>query len=490
MNARTLAIAYLVGLTTGGCAADPPVMSSAFDSLTSESVSESTALMNYRTFISISGLAPPHVVGMMVHSPGTLSPGHAIGISPKWSFFLESDYSAPSGATGVASARGVRALYLNAQASAAKVAETQLLYAVADRSLTQAGQKATAAEQTEVLNAAAQALAISCPGSCDMAAIKQAKTDLKSRLDTAIAEAKTAASALDEAVDANNVIITRWTGGVTSASNVSIAFVNAGETQTRQLTGIAIFRGIHTRYLFAGEDFLDMVNGFTGKGTGTTEKLAMAGLLSQASIASFVVMADEVEYISDQELQQQISLGASIPLTSIQALKAMLKADPTLAKLDLDATRMTSTVLGNSGRLGHPSIKTKGFCFWPPPAHQDFLLQQMNADNKYVTVFAIRSQLKLYETMLAARFPGKTDLGEINSDDSAAKWLQHCVDYYQANENGGVQKKAANIDVSHWRLPLTTHAEKPSKEPPEQNTPTVPAAATTNAAGDVSLRMQ
>src|SRR5262245_28373443 len=87
--------AAAAALLLAGCT--PSLLIPAFDDLTNETVTKGTPFVDYRTFASISGLAPIHGAGMIVHQPDRVSPGHAIAVSPKWSFVAVSEYEVPDG---------------------------------------------------------------------------------------------------------------------------------------------------------------------------------------------------------------------------------------------------------------------------------------------------------------------------------------------------------------------------------------------------------
>lgn len=437
-------------------------MTTAFDSLTSEGKSTSTTLFNYRTFMSISGLAPPHTVGMLVHQPGELTPGHAIGISPKWSYYVESDYL-PVG--DVTTAKDVRSQYLKAQASATEATKLQYIYTLADAALAKAEVEKDKAKNKDPLDNVAKLFPdkkCADDKECTLKELSDAKNDFnKNQLEPAQKAAKEDAAELDKLVSGKNIVITRWTGGETSAANVSVA--NSAKTdveQKKNLTGIAIFTGLHTRFLFAGEDLLDMA-----RGVAEENGIGGAILLHATGITTYVVMAEQVEYISDQELEQRITLGVSVPLAAVGKLEQYLKTLPADQSISLGLSHQMVSSLGNSGHLGNPTHHIKGFSFYPPQIHAAFLAQQAAHDDQYITVFAVRGELKLFETLLSSKLTG-TDFNKFgksgcNQKDKYRKLglLVISKDAYLANEKEGDAqgnlKSALNPDKS-WYLPAET----------------------------------
>src|SRR5258708_40132034 len=77
----------------------------AFDNLTNETSSQHSLLTNYRSFVSVSGLAPVHSAGSPFHHPYGTTPGHVIAISPKWSFVTVSNYDSKADVDVVAALR-------------------------------------------------------------------------------------------------------------------------------------------------------------------------------------------------------------------------------------------------------------------------------------------------------------------------------------------------------------------------------------------------
>ncbi len=444
-----------------GCASDQGLMLASFDKLTSEGERTSTALMNYRSFVSISGLTPPHAVGMLVHHPDALTPGHAIGISPKWSYYVESDYHADA----APSAKGVRSQYLAAHAANANAADLDYTVMLVDLMKAEIAQAGEESDRKELARDTAKLLDVSCDqqklDACRKA-IEEGSAALKKRAALARTQATEESGKLDQLVAGKNVVITSWQGNETVVANLSVVSLGQGGGSRREaLSGVAIFTGLRTRFLFAGEDILDMAREFV-KDQALLAELAKAGLLHSTGITTYTIMAREVEYISDRDLAQRTSLQMTIPLSAFDTFKKYAKEmSSKMANVNLEWQK--ASAIGNSGRLAEPEQRTKGFTFYPPQIHQAFLRQQSEADGKYITIFAVRGELKLLETLLAPNLGG-TDLDLIRKSSQAGDgcktmkhrklgWLRTFMEMHTTNEATPMAGPKTPSIAPAWYLP-------------------------------------
>lgn len=471
VNCRRWLPAVLIAALTG-CASNQGLMIASFDKLTSEGERTSTALMNYRSFVSISGLTPPHAVGMLVHHPDVLTPGHAIGISPKWSYYVESDYRADA----APSAKGVRSQYLAAHAANTKAANLDYTVMLVDLMRADIPQDGDSAAGTKLARDTAKLLDVPCdPPYLDACrkAINEGYAALKEKAGLARKLATEESGKLDQLVGGKNVVITHWQGSESEAANLSVVSLGgAGASRKEALAGVAIFTGLRTRFLFAGEDILDMAREF-GKDKHLLGSFFKAAMLHSAGITTYIIMAREVEYISDQDLARSVSLNLTVPLSAIETFKDYAKQMSTkTAVIGLELQK--ASAIGNSGRLTEPEQRSKGFSFYPPQIHQAFLRQQAEADGGYITIFAVRGELKLLETLFAP-YIGGTDLDKIQDsckvcdscqDRQALKhrklgWLSTFMEMHAANEATPVPGKKPPSIAPAWYLPTDaiTHYE-------------------------------
>lgn len=447
-----------------GCASNQGLMLASFDKLTSEGERTSTALMNYRSFVSISGLTPPHAVGMLVHHPDALTPGHAIGISPKWSYYVESDYHADA----APSAKGVRSQYLATHAANARAADLDYTVMLVDLMRAKIAEAGDSDDGKKIARDTAALLDVACdPPYLDACrkAILEGHTALKEKASSARKQATEESGKLDQLVGGKNVVITRWNGSETVATNLSVVSLGeAGASSKEALSGVAIFTGLRTRFLFAGEDILDMAREF-GKDQVLLGSALKAVMLHSAGITTYTIMAREVEYISDRDLAQRASLQMTIPLSAFDTFKKYAKGmSSKMASVNMEWQK--ASAIGNSGRLAEPEQRSKGFSFYPPQIHQAFLHQQSEADGKYITIFAVRGELKLYETLLAPQLGG-TDLDKIQNQCLTAAvcanrqamkhrklgWLRTFMEMHAANETTPKPgTKTPSIEPA-WYLP-------------------------------------
>lgn len=423
-GAAALTLVFLAG-----CASTRHPISASFDGLTNEAVSTRAGMFDYRTFVSVSGLAPSHVAGTLEHAPRGLSPSHAIGISPKWSYVVQNDYEVKDEKGAAAAVASVKGLYLAASRHAAEVAAIQAEMLTV--SLRHQALDKPEAKQT-LLESAAQLLGKSCAAAaCSAGEIEQAKTnaqtklaDLQQKLGAAQKSLTDTNERITSALSRNNIIVTRWDASNAASANAEVSsFANAGADYRNAQSGIAIFGGLRTLKLYAGEDFIDMLQ---------THSAATSAGMTEVGITTFAVLAKEVEYISDQDLQASAVAGASLSAAQLANVELLLETLKRSSTVSFDAGFRSGAILGNSGKLSAPTTDVLEYSFYPPAAYSEFLKAQTRKNSGYATVFAVRATVPRVVLLGTTADMWKTDLTDAwakeGKDGALTKWQRRCMD--------------------------------------------------------------
>lgn len=381
-------------------------MHASFDRLTNDSLTKSTTLLSYHSFLSVSGLAPQHVLGTLEHAPGSLSPSHAIGISPKWSYIVQSDFDlpTPSDQRMSASAASVKELYLSANIYAAEENALQEELQIGITAINAAKQRKQAGEKEGLLNQVASALSIQCSApSCSETDFGTWQQEKENKLKQVRENLTGTNKKIAETLSRSNIIVTRWNANNTIGGNIEASLVASADAGSQKAqSGIAIFSGLRTLKVFVGEDFGDMLQNII-------KNPVKRSLFSKAGITTFAILAKEVEYISDQDLQVNGGISATASAAQLTQIAKMAQITE-LADIFGKSTQVTANggfrgaaILANSGKLSTPNITVWDYAFFPHAAHEEFLKAAHERNKGYTTVFAVRampSQILLAATGL------------------------------------------------------------------------------------------
>jgi hypothetical protein len=361
-------------LYLAGCSSTPvPLVSNVFDDLTNETVGKSTLAIEYRSFLSLSGLAPVQSLGMLVHHPASVSPTHAIGISPKWSFAVASTYEADK--ITEAKIAAVEPAYLTLQEIAGRMAASSSTVGLA-----------RAALNRKDYRIAAEVLGLFCEGEC-VAEINAEMRRLLKETDTLRDRLIVAKREFAQLTNLKNVVFMRWT-----FHNDETTSLSAGQTVTlrernRQgKSGLAIFAGLRVLTVYFGEDFLDAAGRYRTFG----EKVAF----TQSSILSHEVQVGDVKYLSDSQVSTAFELSLKITQGRLAQLKSLLGLDE-IPDIGVDYASALLSDVGNRGFLSKPKVEAKPYCFFPPRTHQDYIVWGLDDSDGYSTVYAVKSQVSL-----------------------------------------------------------------------------------------------
>lgn len=407
-------------LTACGRGIKTPI-STAFDNLTSESISARTMFLHEGSFVSISGLAPVHAPGMFFHQPPHVTPGHTIGISPKWSFITTATYPMKSDNDSKTKFGKIVRVYKDVQTQAMIVAERAALRDLMLDVFSKAKGESDDDKKKTLLNRIGQALGLTCPDGCtegvvEAAILKTAKDVIEKERE--LREEKVE---LEDMLTIENVILTRWTARRDQSAEVKegsgIASITGGAGSAG--SGVMLLGGLKITTLYLGEDFLDVMNLWR---KGLTRKL----LFAQVGIVTYMVQAKYVRYFSDAQLAAQLAAQVKVRLSEFQDLASIVSL---VRDAEISAKYLQAAVadLGNSGALGSPIINSRRYCFFPPTEHQRVIdewikveeggrepestTKQGNKESEhgYATIFAVTAQIRGLVALLSKRITS-TDL--------------------------------------------------------------------------------
>jgi hypothetical protein len=371
------ALATLITLSMLGCTNQPVKVSNAFDDLVNETNRTGTSLVDYRSFLSVSGLAPIRFVGMfLIHPPG-VSPTHAVGVSPKWSHYVVTDY--PLAEDERARIGGIAAKYHELVTAADAVTIQRLLVAAAD----EAHEKSSNAKDEALCTVLGIGTGASCTAESSSKALEAHREKLNS-LTTAFQQAK---AAFNKDANIRNAIIMRWQKSSEDAGDGAYgSVIGGGYRAAKARGGIAIYADLRVETLYLGEDFLDMVRQFNDA--------AQKWVFTRTSIPTYQVKAKFVEYVSDGIEDSGLRFAAKLSVSQLETIKKLLtdKSDATV--LSANWTTSLLSDVGNRGRLQDSITQTFPFCFFSPRAHQEDLARLVTQSSGYSTVYGVEAQLQ------------------------------------------------------------------------------------------------
>lgn len=476
----TLGIAS--GLVAGGCSTSEIRVSNVFDDLTNESTSSGTLVLDYRSFLSISGLAPLRSLGMYVIHPSGFSPTHAFGISPKWSFFTVSDYPLKADdkvrldglvgkyqelqdsardlaakkmvVTGAATAIGaMEAAIANERADAASLGEALEVKArlakelVSNESLDAAIKKGMAAVAESAAKKISdksesdgdryrrRACTVLRMNTCTLDGVKAASEQATRELDELTKRFYEQKSKFNKDANVENAIVMRWTKRVDDKAEGSYGQqAAAGYANQQGKTGIAIYGGLRVEALYFGEDFLDLLARYDG----FWEKVAF----TRSSIPLYQVMARHVEYISDEDQMSTASIRARVSPSQLKAIADAIGTVTDATNIGVELAHSFVADVGNKGRLNAPTVSVKPYCFFPPRIHQGYLAKALKDNDGFSSIYAVEAQVTLLASAISSLFGlPKTDLRHLLDNDKKIEngdRFRHKSEYLDQCSNGTI----------------------------------------------------
>lgn len=386
---RTIALVS-AALWLCGCASKG-VIHSAFDDITSEADSDSTWLVNFGSVVSLSGLGPSNAVGMVFHAPTGLPPRYTIGVSPKWSYVVTSDYSL--GLTD----QQLRTQYSDLQAKALELASLETMSSVVGRTLRRIkGDPNSAAEDARAVRAAADALDAPC-APCTREELVDELKGRRERIKVLQGELETLKKGIKATLQNSNMFLTRWVRSDNNSAEAAIGEKVEGEARSSTgKSGVAAIADLRVATLHTGEDFLEAARDW-GKNTAT------AFAVSESRFVTFTLKARFAGYVSDESAQRELRAELRKQegkLGRLQELVGLVAGE----SVTVAATFAQAQDLGNTGMTVSPETRTEPYCYFPPRLHQEYVERVTERDSRYSTLFAVRAQLSLSILANAGRF--------------------------------------------------------------------------------------
>lgn len=393
MNGFALGI---VALALAGCSSTK-VFHSAFEDITQETRSTVGDFSTYRQLITLNGLMPMHVPGMLFYEPtaswvpnwfpGWLqpreSPGLLVGISPKRSMVVEAKYVAKDPDQAVAKAQrayqGLRTKAVLAVAARLKVALLDALSQEKDEERIRALGRHLNFTQDK-------------PSAQDIAAMKKTAAEEAERLRGELYAAQAAFSA-----DLGpNIMVARWTKkeGFQGVAKI-FDLIGLGSGREYEESGVVILAGIKVLNTFLGEDLFCMVRN-------ARHNPAQWEHMKRVSITVNMIQAQAVGYVSDVDVASTLALSLDISKEQLSGLlkDGLLEAAGAGAKIKAETLVSTAMGVSNVGRMVDPAVDHRKTRFYPAVEQIEELQEELDSKRggKYVTVSVTRAQFT--ESML------------------------------------------------------------------------------------------
>ncbi|HKU46928.1 MAG TPA: hypothetical protein VJQ58_08590, partial [Burkholderiales bacterium] len=361
----------VVGLALAGCSSTK-VFHSALEDITQETRSTVGDFSTYRQLITLNGLMPMHVPGMLFYEPTSSwlpswlqreSPALLVGISPKRSMVVEAKYEAedPAGAVATAQAN-YRKLRGKAVSAVAAQLRVSMLGALA---------KATQAQNEERVRMLARQLRFA-----------DEKPDPKLIADAqaaAFADAQAARQDLQTAQDdfsadlGDNVMVARWTKkeGFEGVARI-FDLIGLGSGREFEENGVVILAGIRVLNTFFGEDLFCMVR--HGRGSdGQKQHMRRVGITVN------MIQAKAVGYVSDVDVTSTLALSLDMTKEQLNGLMkdGLLDTAGSGAQVKADALITTAMGVSNFGRMVNPAVEQRKTRFYPAALQVEELEEEL-----------------------------------------------------------------------------------------------------------------
>lgn len=382
-----------------GCSSTK-VFHSAFDDITQDTRSTIGDFSTYRQLITLNGLMPMHVPGMLFYEPTSAVPSWAprflqaespallVGISPKRSMVVEARYDATDPEQAVAAAQkayqGVRGMAVNAVAARLRQAMLDALSQAKDE------------EQARAL-----ARHLNFKGD------KPTPAEIASHRQLAFGEAEAARKRLLEAQEqfssslGHNIMVARWTKkeefqGVAKVFDL----VGLGTGRQFEESGVLILAGIRVVSTFFGEDFACMAR-HASQNPGQWDQIKRAGVTVN------MIQARAVGYVSDLDVANTLALSLDVSKEQLSQLikDGLLESAGLGSKVRAEALVASAMGVSNFGRMVKPVIGQRKTRFYPAVRQDEELEEELTGKHEqYVTVSVTRAQFdrEMLERMAAA----------------------------------------------------------------------------------------
>ena len=386
---KTLIIA-VIGVISACAGHDTRTIANAFDDSVNETATTGSSLIDYRSVLSVSGLAPAQSIGSFAHHPSRVSPTHGVGISPKWSFYTITEYDSPSQEEYSKAVQALLTTYFDLQSLAVKVFDVRSRIALAWSALgEERGHKLVLPILAQVCGDKSEGLDEFSSIACAQQVLDDMQTDLsKMKAD------------FSKLAAANRLVITRWSRrsderAAASYGQVAVADIATASAQS----GILILGGIRVYTLYVGEDFLDMYK--------QRRSFLDRQFFTGAGILTYQVQGKHLVYVSDTNFRRALAARASATSAELGSIRKILKLPDT--KLSLEYESLLLSDVGNVGSTGNAKTTYHPYCFFPPASQQKAIRESFAGMDDYTTVYSVRSTLSTLGTIVVSAPPTELD---------------------------------------------------------------------------------
>jgi hypothetical protein len=381
----------VVGLALAGCSSTK-VFHSAFEDITQETRSTVGDFSTYRQLITLNGLMPMHVPGMLFYEPTQNwlsswlrreSPGLLVGISPKRSMVVEAKYDVKKGTEPEDAVAIAQRAYQDLRTSAVTAVAARLRVAMLG-SLAQATEK----KDEERIRMLARQL--------HFAQDKPTLQEIAAEQKAAVAESEKRRGALADAQSkfssdlGHNIMVARWTKkeGFEGVAKI-FDLIGLGSGREFEENGVVILAGIRVLNTFFGEDLFCMVRHARGND-------AQWEHVKRVGITVNMIQARAVGYVSDVDVTSTLALSLDMSKEQLNRLMkdGLLDAAGNGSNVKADALITTAMGVSNFGRMVNPEFDHRKTRFYPAALQNEELEEEIESkrSSKYVTVSVTRVQ--------------------------------------------------------------------------------------------------
>ena len=369
-------LALVAAFALAGCSSTK-VFHSAFEDITQETRATVGDFSTYRQLITLNGLMPMHVPGMLFYEPAAGwfrndSTGLLVGISPKRSMVVEARYDATDPETAVAEAQQS---YQSLRSKAVSAVAARLRVAMLDLNLSK-----------------------NPPDADDIARKREEAIVESDRLRKELEAEQAAFSRLG-----HNIMVARWTKKEEFKGVAKLAdLVGMGSGRQFEESGVLILAGIRVLNAYFGEDLFCMARHARGSA-------AQWDHMKRISIAVNMIQARAVGYVSDLDVGHTLALSLDVSKEQLdQLLKdGLLAGAGEGAKIRAEALVASAMGISNFGRMVKPTVDQRKTRFYPAARQVEELEEELEGRDKYVTVSVTRVQFT--EKMLHGLANAATD---------------------------------------------------------------------------------
>jgi len=360
-------------------------MHSALEDLTSEVKTIKSDVVDYSSAFSINGLGKQQGGGMyFYHSGDDVADTYALGISPKFSFLVESMFSQKCSDAhqpcGLNQVLDLRNRYLQAKELLVEAAALEFKVEAAN-----AGMKMTDRIAGEAMAAKILLPSVENP---PLDQLKAELTKVTEQFRHATIKADAAKLAIITQMSTGNLLIARWnTEKSSSASGQLTDDASIQKDKKTSSNGVVVLGDLRVTTIVPGEDYLKALLDL---------EMPLSLLAGKVGIVTYALQAKHVAYV--QESDYEASLAAKLVL-SAEKIKGYVDNIQELYKaLNLKLGYQMSELanVGNAGVISGASVAVKNYSFCDGSEHEKSIKAELDRSNGYTTVYAVRTLPKQF----------------------------------------------------------------------------------------------